>query len=515
MALKLHRRAMLRGIGGAAIGLPILDCMLNRHGTAFAQSGGALPKRYAIVFAGQALGGDDHTKDEFRVNGTFMTQAGYHIVPPQSGAGYDITIPLRPLASMVDDFSLVSGMRIPYDENSTDASAVPSGGAYRDFHGGGCSPLLSGTRSTEAGFTCNGPSSDQVIAELYAGQTVLPSVVLRAQPVFYLTGYDFAGRERISYRGQNDPVEAQSSVATAFQSMFGTFTPDDSAARAAYDFKRRARLSVLDLVTAKRAMLLGRVGAADKIRLQRHFDEIRDLERRISEMPPDAIGQCKVPTDPGADPAVGGDNAGAGSDAIGTNTGYSDEDLRARVMADLIHMAFVCDLTRSATLQITAFQSHMNVYPISQALDSPIPFDRGILADLHEVGHNGDTDFRGQLPVSLMLEWHVKHYAYLLDKLKSTPEGAGTVLDNSVVIFMPEAGHGKHLNSPTDTAPKTHSVDDMIMLVGGRAGGLMPGRHIPTAGAHPAQLLVSCMQAAGYSGDTLGEVTGNVPEVFG
>jgi hypothetical protein len=55
----------------------------------------------------------------------------------------------------------------------------------------------------------------------------------------------------------------------------------------------------------------------------------------------------------------------------------------------------------------------------------------------------------------------------------------------------------------------------MVMLVGGRAGGLQPGRHISTNGAHPAQLLVSCMQAAGYTGDALGEVTGNVPEVFG
>jgi hypothetical protein len=55
----------------------------------------------------------------------------------------------------------------------------------------------------------------------------------------------------------------------------------------------------------------------------------------------------------------------------------------------------------------------------------------------------------------------------------------------------------------------------MILLVGGHAGGLTPGKHIPTAGAHPAQCLVSCMQAAGYAGDALGEVTGNVPELFG
>ena len=96
-------------------------------------------------------------------------------------------------------------------------------------------------------------------------------------------------------------------------------------------------------------------------------------------------GACQLPPDPGPDLPIGGDNAGSGSDTIGTNTGYSDETERARLLADLIHMAFVCDLTRVATLQITVFQSHMNVLPITTALGTPIR------ADLHEVGHNGDS----------------------------------------------------------------------------------------------------------------------------
>jgi Protein of unknown function (DUF1552) len=353
-----------------------------------------------------------------------------------------------------------------------------------------------------------------VIANLYQSETVLPSLVLRAQPSFYLSGYSFAGRHRMSYRGDGDPVEAQDSPQTAFQSIFGGFVPDDAGAAARQQFAQRGRRSVLDLISQKREEVLGRVGNADRIRLERHFDEIRDLERRIAATSPQAGGTCQLPTDPGTDPAVGGDNAGAGSGDIATNTGYSGEDTRARLMADLIHMAFVCDLTRAATLQITAFQSHMNVYPITGNLDSPIPLARPIRADLHEVGHNGDTEYRGQLAVSLCLQWHVGIYAYLLEKLKQTPEGDGSVLDNCALVFMPEAGHGRHLNTPTDTAPKTHSVEEMVLLVAGRAGGLVPGRHIPTAGAHPAQCLLSAMRGAGYTGDTLGEVTGHLPELF-
>ena len=413
-----------------------------------------------------------------------------------------------------NDFTLVSGMRIPYNVDSAEAADVPVAGAFRDFHGGGASPLLCGMRSISANFTARSLTSDQVIAQLNMGKTLLDSIVLRAQPSFYLSGYDFSGRHRISYRGDGDPIEAQDSPATAFQSIFGNFSPSDSAGQAQHDFDQRARRSVLDLITQKRSRVLGMVGAADRMRLQRHFDEIRDLENRIAQLPPDAAGQCQLPADPGADPATGGDNAGSGSDVIATNTGYSGENERTRVMADLIHMAFACDLTRAATLQITAFQSHMNVYPITGNLDSPIPLDRPFLADLHEVGHNGDAEFRGQLPVSLCLQWHIGHYAYLLDKLKNTPEGAGNVLDNSVLIFMPEAGHGRHLNTPSDTTPKTHSVEDMILLVGGRAGGLKPGRHIPTSGAHPGQCLLSCMQAAGSTADMFGEVSGNLPELF-
>jgi len=508
----LPRRTVLKGIAGAMVGLPVLECMLNRHGTAYAQAA-ALPKRYAIVFAGQALCGDDYQHNESRVNGQSITSTTDYIVPPTIGAGFEITTPLRPLQNYVTDFSLVSGMRIPYSLDSTDASAVPAGGAFRDFHGGGAWPLLCGTRSLTSNFTCASETSDQLIADLYAGQTALPSLVFRAQPSFYLAGYTFSGRHRISYRGADDPVEAQDSPQTAFQSVFGNFNPQDPMAQARFDYEQRARKSVLDLITGKRDALLARVSEADRQRLERHFDEIRDLETRVGAMQSSG-GSCQIPMDPGADAPVGGDNAGAGSSDIGTNTGYSDEATRSRVFADLIHMAFVCDLTRAATLQITAFQSHMNVYSITGNLDSPIPLDRPLMADLHEVGHNGDADNRGQLPVSLCLQWHIGHYAYLIDKLKNTPEGAGTVLDNSAIVFMPEAGHGRHLNEPTDTTPKTHSVEDMVLLVAGRAGGLVPGKHIATAGAHPGQCLLSCMQAVGFQGDTFGEVTGTIPELF-
>jgi hypothetical protein len=509
MTFVLPRRTFLRALGGLGVGLPVLECMLNRNGDAYAQSG-ALPLRYAIVFAGQSIGGDEWEEDKSQVAGTRITQAGDFIVPAQTGSGYTPTTPLKPLVDLglMGDFSLVSGLSIPFSASSTDAADVPAGGAFRDFHGGGAGPLLCGTRSTSASFTCRSATSDQILAAAGSG-TTLASLVVRAQPVWYLSGSEFAGRQYISYQSAGKPVDAQVSPLIVYKSLFDGFTPGTTAGDAQHDFDMRARTSVLSLILDKRDKLLARVGAADKARLEQHFDELRDLENRIGAMPTSGSGACQKPTQPGDDPPVGGNNAGATSTEIATNTGYSDEDTRARLLADLVHMAFVCDLTRVATLQITSFQSHMNVYPITEALGLPVR------ADLHECGHNGDENNRGTLPVSTCLEWHLSHYAYLLDKMKKTTEGAGTLLDNSAVIFMPEAGHGVQLNDGV-SINQTHSVDKMVLLVGGRAGGLTPGSHIATAAKHhPAQVLLSAMQAVGYTGDTLGEVTGTVPELFG
>lgn len=505
MSFSLNRRTFLTG-AGATLGLPVLECMLNRNGTAYAQSG-ELPRRYAILFAGQSIGGDNWAKDRSRIDGQNFTEEGHFIRPAATGRDYELTTPLLPLATMKDQFSVVSNLYIPFDANSTDGAAVPAGGAFRDFHGGACGPLISGMRSTSASFRAAGVTSDQVVAGLHAGQTNVESLVLRAQPSWYLAGSSYAGRQYLSYRSNGERIEAQTSPQIAFSSLFGGFVPDGAEAAARFDFAKRARLSVLDLVSQKRQRILGRVGRADKMRLERHFDEIRDLELRVAQIPPVTTGECRALDAPGADPAIGGNNAGSGSNDIATNTGYSGEHERARLMCDLIHMAFVCDLTRVATLQITVFQSHMNVHPITSMLGRPI------LADQHEVGHNGDANNRGQLAVSTVLQWHISHYAYLLEKLAATPEGAGSVLDNSAIVFMPEGGHGRQLNDAT-SENQTHSTENMVLLVGGRAGGLKPGQHVDAERAHPVRGLVSAMQGAGYAGDTLGEVTGNIPQLF-
>jgi hypothetical protein len=508
-APRLHRRTLLRGLGGLAVGLPVLECMLDPNGSrlASAQSSG-LPQRYGIVFAGQSLGGDEWAKDENRVAGENFTEAGHFIVPPQLGLDHDVTTPLVPLADLMGEFTLFSNMSIPYDKNSAEPDAVPAGGAYRDFHGGGKSPLLSGVRSTSPDFRAGGITSDQVVAELKRGNTLIDSLVYRAQPSWYLAGSSYAGRQYISYGAGAERIEAQVSPLVAYQSLFDNFTPDEGEAQVAHDFRQRARASVLDLIGDKRDQVLVGLSTADRQRIERHYDELRQLESRIDGATELAEGQCTRPDPYGDDPPIGADNAGSGSSDIATNTGYSNEHLRARLLADLVHMALVCDLTQVFTLQLTVFQSHMNVFELTNDLGLPIR------ADLHEVGHNGDQDNRGQICVSTCLQWHVSHYAYLLDKLRNTPEGDGNVLDNSAIFFMPEGGHGTQLNDAV-SENQTHSVEQMVLLLAGRAGGLVPRGHVDATGYHPVQALISGMRAAGFEGDSLGEVSGFIPDVFG
>ena len=330
-------------MAGAAVSLPLLECMLPARQSAAQTS----PRRYAIFFAGQALGGDNYAKNQSRVGGANITEGGHFVADTSYGRGFALTTPLLPLQGMQDEFSMFSNLSIPFNAGSADGSAVPAGGAYRDFHGGGSSPLLSGTRSTSAEYVCNGITSDQVIAELNAGQTTHKSLVVRAQPAFYVSGYSFAGRQYISYGpggGRSARIEAQASPQVAFRSLFTGFVPADDDDAARFEFEMRARRSVLDLVLEKRAKLVNAVGRADRERLERHFDEIRDLENRIGALPPNAGGQCFVPTDPGSDPPIGGDHEGGGSGSVTPGSGYSDEHTRSRVFADLIHMAFVLSL---------------------------------------------------------------------------------------------------------------------------------------------------------------------------
>ncbi|MEM9459048.1 MAG: DUF1552 domain-containing protein [Myxococcota bacterium] len=485
MARTLGRRTFLRGVGGVAVALPTLEIMLDDHGTALA-GGGTMPHRFMISFDGGAQGADNDPVHNL-------------YAPDAVGPGYDLktaTMPLGDYGNIRDEVTVVSGLRVPYG-----TGPIPPGGWAQDFHIQALGPLLTGVRNNAVDdYGVGGPSADQLVADAIGGETTFRSLAYQLQASWYLTQSAPYGRDILSYRDEGGTIvdnPGQVSPQLAYQALFTGFIPPDPGDAADLLYELQKRRSVLDRVGASIDTLMPQLGAADRQRMQRHLDEIRALEMRLAATPPDAGAQCQMFPDPGPDPAVGGDNSSAGGGDYDINAGWSDESGRARIFADLIHMAFTCDLTRSVAWLMTMAQSHMNIHPIT-----------GIAYDQHELGHGGGTTE----DMSRVRAWHIDHFAYLAAKLRDTPEGAGTVLDRCAMVHLNEAGHGYDPGSGNELS--THSTENMCCLLAGRAGGLGAGQHVVAEGMHPCHVLNSAMRAVGVDAQ-MGEVSGVIDALFG
>jgi hypothetical protein len=488
---RLGRRRFLRGIGGTTLALPFLEIFAPRRAYA-----GMLPHRYAFLFAGFSIGS---------YGGDKIANAP---VGPWNGV---VTRALQPLLDFAvsDVVSLVSGLEIPV------GITIPAAGRPVPFHSTSHQVLATGQRFNEEMYgELPGPSSDWVAAAVLAEGTPQPVLTYRAQPSFYRVdsdgGTDGTISARINAAGQLEQVPPITSPRLAFESLFSGFVPPDPAEALAAQRLLAMRKSVVDLVADDAQALIGRLGREDQIRMQRHFDELRALESRLDELElPDAAA-CQMLPDPGDDPPIGDaidPSGGADYNSYYENAnGYSDEDLRATVMTDLIHMAFTCDISRVASFMLTFAQCFMNMYTL---LEMP--------SDLHEITHGsiGDDESQMQDALADCAAWHVKHFARLVQKLRDTEDLDGSsMLDQTGLVLAFEGGWGFDLESGGDSSP--HSTENMVMLVGGRAGGLhtSPGGHIQAQGVHPTAVLNTVLSAVGVD-ETLGEVTDRVDELLG
>jgi hypothetical protein len=478
----LGRRRFLRGIGGSSLALPFLEIFAPRKARA-----GTPINRYAFLFAGFSIGSYGNDRIAPATEG------------PWNGV---VTRALQPLLDFAvsDVVSLVSGLEIPVGVD------IPVAGRPAPFHSTSHQVLSTGQRFDESRYgELAGPSSDWVAASVLAGDTPQPVLTYRSQPSFYRVdsdgGTDGVISARINASGDLEQVPPITSPRLAFESLFSGFVPPDPAEALKAKRLLEMRKSVVDLVADDAGALIGKLGNADKIRMQRHFDELRALESRLDELDlPDAPA-CMTLPDPGDDPPIGDgiDPSGGGDyNAYYENAnGYSDEELRATVMTDLIHMAFACDISRVSSFMLTFAQCFMNMYTL---LNLP--------SDLHEITHGsiGGSEDEMQDALADCAAWHVKHFSRLVQKLRDTEDLDGnSMLDTTGLVLAFEGGWGFDLESGGDSSP--HSTENMVMLVGGRAGGLhtTPGRHLRASGMHPAAVLNTVLKAVGVD-QTLGEV---------
>jgi hypothetical protein len=487
----IGRRRFLRGLGGTCLALPFLELFMPKRAHA-----GGKPTRYAFMFAGFSIG----------------SYGGDRIAPAAEGPWNGVaTRGLQPIVDLaVDDVvSLVSGLEIPVGIDP------PVAGRPTPFHSTSHQVLATGQRFDVDNYgALPGPSSDWVAASVIGQSSPQPVLAYRAQPSFYRVdsdgGTDGVISARINARGQLEQVPPVTSPRLAFESLFTGFVPPDPAEALAAKRLLAMRKSVVDLVADDAEALRGRLGKADKIRMERHFDELRSLEAQLDQIEPPDAPACAMLEHPGDDPPIGDgiDPSGGGDyNAYYENAnGYSDEELRASVMTDLVHMAFTCDISRVASFMLTYAQCFMNMYT---AL--------GLPSDLHEITHGsiGDDEAQMQDALADCAAWHVKHFARLVQKLRDTEDIDGaSLLDQTAVVLAFEGGWGFDLESGGDSSP--HSTENMVMLVGGKAGGLhtTPGRHIKAQGIHPTAVLNTVLEAVGVD-QTLGEVPDKIPGLIG
>ncbi len=487
----LSRRNLLHVLGGSALALPSLEFFAPRRATAGAAGP---PKRFAIAYGGVSIG----------------TRGRDNVVPSAEGTNYELKRGLSPLGAgplpsdpglggngfdVQAHVSVVSQLKIPWNEGN----GVPPGGRSVEFHYNTLGPQVSGMRGG-SGRTAKprGPTADQ-IAAAGLGTTAFPSLSFRVQAAEYVGSNSTGGDDaRLSYyeddAGDLRPIDPIFSPALAYSTLFDSFAGADPAEV----FRLTRRRSAVDVAVARTERLAPMLGAADRIRLERHLDELRALESRLNAVAPN----CMKPEDPGEDPPIEGaaiEYQGQGGDGVG----YSNEDLRGELLFDMIAMAFACDRSRAAAVRISFDQCAMQGAPLGLMVES-----------FHGYGHVFNDAAYAALADAVA--WHVKHFARFIARLRDLEEFDGSsVLDHTAAVLLFEGGHG--YNPEGGALQSTHSTENMIALVGGHAGGLNAtgGRHIIKPNWHPANAVISALSATNAIPDeTLGEVEGRIPELF-
>ncbi len=436
----IHRRTLLRGFLGAgtvAIGLPVLEAMLDRHGEALAD-GSPLPRRFGVWFWG---------------NGTHPGAWA----PQTLGPGWQATGLLAGLDAVKDSISIVSGGNLPvlktHNPHVEGAVGILAGG----------NPLLhpsySGQNNDWDFLTVPLPSVDQIAATHLAELTPFRTLTLAVTPVHTAdAGSNNAPGTAISYISHPAPYVFNPPImdpTELFTKVFGMITPGETTPEAI------ARARVLDAVREDTAALRTRLGKNDQTRVDLHLEGIYELQNRLKNLT--AGGEyCVMPTDPG---------------------NPESDRLRARAMAELVAMAFACDLSRVVSLEFSSPASHVD-YP-----DIGIT-GAGLGTSFHEYEHQKGYDAN----VLTGLAYFFELYGDFIAALRAIPEGEGTVLDRCCILGTSDVSGGWD-----------HAMTDFPLLVGGSAGGaLVPGIHTSLGGTNATRVPLTCLQAIGAPVDTFG-----------
>jgi len=434
----ISRREVLRGMG-TILALPLLDAMVPAL-SAQNKTVARPINRFGVMYV---------------PNGMIMNKW----TPVLDGSVFEFTPTLSSLAPYRDQLLVLSNL-----------ACVPTPGRPGGAHAKASTRFLTDiSPPTSETWLDAGISVDQILAQETGKHTQLASLELAIENGETAgacdVGFACAYTNTISWRSANTPLFAQNNPRAVFERMFGDAGNTDPKGRLT---RIRQQRSVLDSLTKEVASLQGSLGPSDRLKLVEYLESIRDVERRIQLAEEQNDLNLPVVEHPAGIPA-----------------GY---DEHVKLMCDLQALAYQCDLTRVITLMLGREFSGVT-YPQIGVPDAHHPITH----------HAGEAEKIAK--VEKINAYHVTQFAYLLNKMRSTADGDGTLLDHATLIYgtgMGECNAHDPRNIP-------------LVMAGGGAGTLKSGRHIRYPKETPlANLHLTLLDNFGVKRDRIGDSTGRL-----
>ncbi len=440
------RRGVLAGLGAAAGLSPFLPLLERESAAAPAPP----PTRLVLLFSSN---GSLHEK----------------WAPIGGVTDFQLNEMMAPLQSHKDRLVILDGLRI--EHRSEDPG---------DGHQQGIAKLWTGSTLVKDPTSDQpwggGPSIDQVVANAIGNQTRFKSLEFGVLPGFRQDGSSVFSR--MCYSGARQPVAPVGDPAQMFTRLFA----DVGVGQSALQRVQAERRSVLDLVKGDLAALQPHFGAVDRIKLDAHLTAIRELEMR-NDAP---VAECKAPAQGAEVDPNGNDNLPA---------------LSRRMIEQLV-MSFACDLTRVASLQWSSCGSIEEygwlIPELRNATVLDITTNTAVVAHHHGLGHMDDADPRMTAWLTKIQAFYASELSYMLDLMAAIPEGDGSMLDNTVIVWGNELARGN-----------SHAKHPMpFLLAGGGGGKIRGGRSLNFGDLNHQRLLVSLGQVMGLDLNTFGTEDG-------
>ncbi len=438
----LPRRTFLRGVG-ATLALPLLDAMVPAL-SALSKTAARPITRLGFAYV---------------PNGLILSQ----FLPKTEGSGFEIPRILKPLAAYQDKMTIVSGLANAAGD-ALDASSGPHSRVS------GC--WLNGIRArrTEGADIQAGITIDQYAARELGKETPLASLELALEPNFMVGncegGYSCAYINTLSWRTPTMPLPMETNPRVVFERIFGE--GGDGRARGN---ELKIDRSLLDSVSEDLARLKRSLGVADQRTVNDYLDAVREVEHRIQQTERRAAALPEANDGPLGIPAVFEDHA--------------------RLMFDLLFLAYRSDTTRVATFQI-ARELSLRAYTYL-----------GVPEAHHDISHHGNRA-EAMEKCTRINEFHVSLFAHLIKRMAETQDGDGSLLDHSMILFGASMGDG-NVHVP-------HNLP--VAILGNGSGQLKGNRHVKVKFDTPFMNLgLSLLDKVGVRVDKMGDSTGRLVEV--